>query len=503
MKKLNKGRVIASNTFEASMDVKNTVSIHRFKSGWIIAMQCGDKRAQFDLGLTIAVGRQKSLLAHLIEWIGEQGLGADEAYPIYEWCYSVVSDIMVRELKAGTIKAPHYYVTADYQPDDYEDVVVINIYSNSTMVKAKVSSLDLLQFLKLNPDTVIYNSLAIQFVEERLLWIRQATDRHNGEATDIVKEVAVKTEYWLTLLAEQNSDWWENWDDDGINYNPAGYERSLASAMRPTYIKNQPKRLFAENLLDALSIEADRKVAGCATKLDTSIYRSANCWLVALRIGNDSVQLEVDLTTSIKSQVNFWHALCLWFSELNFAESNRYLATENSDGQLRYSRLSDEDSGVYVVNIATEVFTWVVDTIGAVVVKNLMAGDMTADHPYIFVDCNHIENRAVVRLYRNREHIQNLDSIETHYALMRNPDLVIYPSLDCELIENNYLLANAKHIEDKYFVRRGLQDFTPYIPIKSLYWHDSISYHRNQGDDSKWAFDGAFCSLNMRDDALE
>lgn len=496
MKNLNKGRVIASNIFSAGEYGSNTVSIHRFKSGWVVAIQCDKQQAQFDLGLTVSIGRQKSLLAHIFAWVRKQGNNWNEAHTIYEWCFSIVSEIMLKELTAGTIKAPHYYMTADYQDD--EGMVVINIRNNSAVVKAMVSSLDLLEFLTLNPDTVIYDSLEVRFVEERLLWLRQAHDRNEYETSDIVKEVSIKTEYWATLLAEQSSDWWANWQDYGMEYDPVGYQRNLASAMRPAYIENQPKRLFAENLLDALHIEADRKLAGCATTLETSIYRSANSWIVALRIGADSVQLEIDLTTSIKSQVNFWHALCQWLIGLNFAESNRYIATPRADGSLSYSMLGDQDSGDYVVNVATKIFTWVVDTIGEVVVTALLHGDMTADHPYIFVDCNHIEDRAVVRLYRNTEHIQNLDSIETHYALMRNPDLVIYPSPDCKLIEKNHLLVGANHIKNKYFVRLGLSDITPFIPIRSFYWYDSIYYHRNEGNHTSWAFDGAFCSLSQR-----
>lgn len=495
MKNLTKGRVIASNIFNAGECASNTVSIHRFKGGWVVAVQCGSEQAQFDVGLTASVGRQKSLLAHLCAWVRKQGLNYSEAHTIYEWCFSIISAIMLNDLKAGEIQAPDYYMTANHQAD--EDKVVVNIYKNNTVIKSMLSSLDLLDFLTLNPDTVIYDSLEVRFIEERLLWLRQACDRNKYETSNIAEEVSIKTEYWTTLLAEQNSDWWANWQDDGIEYNPIGYQCNLASAMRSAYIKNQPKRLFSKNLLDTLTIEADRKLVDCATTLKTSIYRSGNCWLVDMQIGDDSIQLEIDLTTSIKSQVNFWHAVCDWLIGLNFAQSNRYVATPRLDGSLSYSMLSTQNSGDFAVNVATKLFTWVVDTIGEVIVAGLLSGDITADHPYIFVDCNHIENRAVVRLYRNTEHIQNLDSIETHYALMRNPDLVIYPSAGSKFIESNYLLAGANHIKDKYFVRLGLPDTTPFLPIKSLYWYDSIYYHRSEGDSAKWSFAGAVLSQHL------
>lgn len=492
MKNPRPSKTIASTVFSSNDNTEINAAMHHLDSGWIAAVTCGADAFHFDLGATASVGRQKALLAHLLD---RGGVIKEQAYSIYQWCFSVVSSELLTALREGNIEAPHYYVTADHQKD--VDAVVINIRRNSSIFKAMVSSLDLLKFLKLNPDTVIYDSLAIAFVEERLLWKRAATDRINKEVSDIARIVCVKTEYWTTLLAEQNSDWWVSWESYGMHYNPTEYTQSLINASRPAYITNQPKRLFTDKLIASSTFEANRQLRGVATLLDVGIYRLKASWLVNMRIGGDSVQLEMDATLSIKSQQAFWHALCQWFVSLNFAKSPRLVAKPRADGSLSYSTLSEKSSGVMVVKIAQQVFDWTTNIIGTIVVKDLLAGDITANHTYIYVEHNIEKNTAVVGLYRNQERYQTLDSIATHHVLMRNPDLVIYPSPACDVIEKDYLLVGANAVKNHYFFRLGLTDFDTFLPIKSLYWYDSLDYQRNKKDGVTWRFCGGDFPKNI------
>lgn len=429
-------------------------SIYKFKNLWVIKAVSDEREAtQFEIDATASIASQNKLLDALDVWLVTQM--PHTRYEIVTWAINAISELITASIKAKTIKPRHPYIMATYNRSSSN--VLVNMYDGNS--KKPASSTDIISFLQLHPDTVIYSSLACDFIEERLVWYETTYKRmHNQQSVTPLREV-IKALYWKELLAlgARVSDK-PAWEKDGLKYNQADYKKYKNNVV---VAKSEAKRLFTKNVI------ASHTIGKCGIPIKISIYQSRASWIASLESGKNKIVLEADLTLTTRSQESFWHELFAWVSALD---------TE------------DKSYSTYMA-AAFDAFKWIMDTIGQRVFERLQDRSMTATHPYIACEwMGNYTRKAIVCAYRNGVRLKIMSGDDTRQFLLNNPDTVIYPSRICSFIEENYLFVDARELRERYFNRyHGSEHMTP---VKSVYWHNFLFEQRYSVGRHYWVADG-------------
>ena len=208
---------------DIALAIPASVTIHKYAGSWGVKITSGEHNLRHEIDISASNTSQERLYKEIVCWIDCAG-NEDSQHSLYpvarsisKWISDTIGEEVVTLLNTGKIVIDHHYVTVDYEESN--NLITININKDGRVIKA-ASGIDLMCFLNVFPDTVIYPSAACSFVEDSVLW-NGREDIQAKYLEGIEQQYPIRKDYWLAVLMKVNLTYEQTWGKEGLEYNPS------------------------------------------------------------------------------------------------------------------------------------------------------------------------------------------------------------------------------------------------------------------------------------------
>lgn len=222
---------------------------YQFDDKWVLAVTNDVERASFDIDRTMTNKAQAVLWEQLLIWaknldvcntaearkdikvaIAPQKIAKE----VFEWAINSIGTHIGSKLKDQSLSADHPYILVEFR--EHGKKAVVNGYTCHGSV-ITMNSFGTAKFLKENPHTVIYPSVACTGLENTVLYRNYLNDGEIQTTTAPTKHAN-----WLTAMENQQVSITKNlWSINGVD-SYAGFDQPPQGSVQPDFV--DPMRLF-------------------------------------------------------------------------------------------------------------------------------------------------------------------------------------------------------------------------------------------------------------------